>query len=278
MTTDDTTSVYQNRAALPVRGVPCIIVGVSSPELHTASLPPVKAVLFDLDDTLFDHSYGASSALAQVRGLHASFSAIEANEFERRHAEILEVLHHEVLAGRIDLDSARIERFRRLYRSAGHDADAALAGKTAVAYRDGYIASRREVAGATALLRELHTRVRVVVVSNNLLLEQREKLRACGLDRYVDVLVVSEEVGVSKPHARIFEVALERAGCVASEAVMVGDSWANDIEGARALGIRAIWFTRTGAAPADPSVDVLQSLEPADAVLAKILGYPPPRS
>jgi HAD superfamily hydrolase (TIGR01549 family) len=235
----------------------------------------VKAVLFDLDDTLFDHSHCASSALAGVRRMHERFSAIDPGEFERRHAEILEVLHLDVLAGKIDLDSARIERFRRLYHAAGLDADADLAARTATAYRAGYIASRREVAGAAALLREIRTHARVVVVSNNLLVEQQEKLRDCGLDRYVDVLIVSEEVGVSKPHPRIFEVALERAECRAHEAVMVGDSWANDIEGARALGIRAIWFNRAGSLPPDPSVEVIHALDPTADVIRTIVGTEP---
>ena len=100
----------------------------------------------------------------------------------------------------------------------------------------------------------------MVVVSNNLLEEQQEKLRACGMDRFVDVLVVSEEVGVAKPERRIFEVALERAQVRADEAVMIGDSWANDVEGARAAGIRAVWFTRDGRAALDPAVPTLRSL------------------
>jgi putative hydrolase of the HAD superfamily len=231
----------------------------------------VKAVLFDLDDTLFDHSYCARAALAGVRGLHESFGTLDASEFERRHGEILEVLHRDVMAGRIDLDAARVERFRRLYRTAGHDADTELATRTAAAYREAYIASRREVTGAAALLEEVRRHARVVIVSNNLLFEQQEKLRDCGLDRHVDILVVSEEVGVSKPHARIFEVALERAECEPAEAVMVGDSWENDVQGARALGVRAIWFNRDEAVSPDPDVEVIHSLDPAAGVLPVIL-------
>lgn len=245
---------------------------VSQDEVAGAPRKPVRAVLFDLDDTLFDHSHCAGAALAGVRRMHPSFIAVDETEFERRHAEILEVLHLDVLAGKIDLDAARVERFRRLFRAAGHDADPELASRTARAYRDGYIAARRAVAGAEALLRGIRAYAPVVVVSNNLLFEQQQKLRECGLERYVDVLVVSEEVGVSKPHPRIFAVALERAGCRPDEAVMVGDSWVNDIEGARRAGIRAIWFSRAGTAPIDPSVEVLTSLEPTARAIALILG------
>ena len=218
-------------------------------------------MLLDLDDTLFDHQHCAREALLGVRGLHDGLGGIDAQTLEAAHATILEELHLDVLAGRVALDAARVERFRRLYRSAGIDADADLAVRTAAAYRDGYIKARKPVDGAARFLAAVRERAAVVIVSNNLLHEQREKLRGCGLDRYVDVLVVSEEVGVSKPAPRIFEVALERAAVAAGEAVMVGDSWPNDVEGARAAGIRAIWFNRDGRSAPDPAVPVLRSLE-----------------
>jgi putative hydrolase of the HAD superfamily len=221
----------------------------------------IRAVLLDLDDTLFDHQHCAREALLGVRGLHQGFASVDPEALEKSHSRILEELHLEVLAGRVDLDAARVERFRRLYQSAGIAADAELAQRTAAAYRDGYIQARKPVDGAARFLAAIRERAAVVIVSNNLLHEQREKLRGCELDRYVDVLVVSEEVGVSKPAARIFEVALERAGVSGHEAVMVGDSWANDVEGARAAGIRAVWFNRDGRSAPDPAVPVLRSLE-----------------
>jgi putative hydrolase of the HAD superfamily len=88
----------------------------------------------------------------------------------------------------------------------------------------------------------------------------------------VDVLVVSEEAGVSKPHPRIFEIALERAGAGPPEAVMLGDSWRNDVEGARAAGIRAVWFNRDGRDAPDPAVPVVRSLVPSAETWRVIFG------
>jgi HAD superfamily hydrolase (TIGR01549 family) len=232
----------------------------------------VGAVLFDLDDTLFDHQQCARAALGAIRDLHPSFSGMEPARFEQSHSQILETLHLEVLAGRLPLDAARVERFRRLYSAAGVEAGPEMSEQAAVVYRDRYIASRTEVKGATALLEALRHRARVVIVSNNLLAEQQAKLRHCGLDRHIDALVVSEEAGVSKPDPGIFEIALRRADVTASEAVMVGDSWTNDIEGARAVGIRAVWFNRDGRAAPDPGVQTITSLEPTELVLRTILG------
>ena len=199
---------------------------------------------------------------------------MEAVALQRSHAAILEELHTQVMAGQLDLDVARIERFRRLFESAGVDADRTLAAEAAQTYRRRYLESRRAVTGAATLLEMARQRARIGIVSNNLLEEQRDKLRCCKLDQYVDVLVVSEEAGVSKPDPRIFRIALERLECRADQAVMVGDSWSADIVGASGAGIRAIWFNRDNAAtPSDPAdVSVIHTLEPAPDVLEKIFG------
>jgi len=68
----------------------------------------------------------------------------------------------------------------------------------------------------------------------------------------VDVAVGSKSHGRTKPHASIFETALAALGVAADETVMVGDSYADDIEGARALGMRAILLDREGLYPAEP--------------------------
>jgi putative hydrolase of the HAD superfamily len=231
----------------------------------------VGAVLFDLDDTLFDHRHCARAALLGVRAAHTCFEHHDPADMEASHARILEELHLDVLAGRRNLDAARVERFTRLYSWAGVDADPDLASRAASTYREGYLRARTEVRGARALLAMVAQHAPVVVVSNNLLDEQQEKLRECRLAEYVHALVVSEEAGVSKPDPKIFQIALDRAGVTAGEAVMVGDSWANDIEGARAAGIRAVWFSRNGQSSPDPDVATLYSLEPAADALRTIL-------
>ncbi len=65
-----------------------------------------------------------------------------------------------------------------------------------------------------------------------------------GLDRLVDFIVISAEVGVRKPDPRIFEEALQRAGVPASEALHVGDLADEDVEGARRAGVRAALVDR----------------------------------
>ena len=131
------------------------------------------------------------------------------------------------------------------------------------------------MAGAAELLARLKSLgLAVVIVTNNNVLEQAQKLQRLGLAPLVDALVTSEETGCAKPAAGIFEVALARADCAVDAAVMLGDAWSTDIEGARAIGLRAVWLNPLGASSPDPSVPELRSLEPAAAALAVILDSP----
>jgi putative hydrolase of the HAD superfamily len=234
-----------------------------------------RAVLFDLDDTLFDHRTSARAALTEVHRRHAPVVAFAA--FEAEHTHHLEDLHLEVLAGRLSIDDARRERFRRVFAAVGVGVDEVAVDRIASAYRAGYVSARRVVDGAAALLAAVKPRARVAIVSNNLLDEQREKLHFCGLTPLVDELVVSEEVGISKPDRGIFDEALRRLGVSAADAVMFGDSWAADVVGAARAGIRAVWFNpRRKPRPADPAaVEEVFSLAPADELAAVLLGRGP---
>jgi putative hydrolase of the HAD superfamily len=231
----------------------------------------LRAILFDLDDTLFDHRQCARMALTAVYERHRCFTAMPFDAVERAHAAHLETLHVQVVRGDILIDDARIERFRRLLAAVGGDErDAAHA---AAAYRTAYVKARAAVPGAPAVLERLRAHARIGVVSNNLLAEQREKMRHCGLEPYVDALVVSEEAGISKPDPAIFAIALARLDAAPHEAVMIGDSWTADVLGARAAGIHAIWFNPQGLPSPDPELGVpeLRVLEPADAAAGAIL-------
>jgi putative hydrolase of the HAD superfamily len=232
-----------------------------------------RAVLFDLDDTLFDHRESAAEALRRVQGAHEGLRHIPFDEFEKLHAALLEELHPEVLNARLEMDEARRERFRRLFARCGIAASEDLCAATARRYRNDYMDARRAVAGAAALVAEIRRHAKVAIVSNNMLQEQRDKLEFCGLAAHVDALIVSEEAGVSKPDPAIFSMALAALGADARETVMLGDSWTADVLGARAAGIRAVWFNPLRIPAPDPELGVreLHALEPVEAVTAYLL-------
>ena len=230
-------------------------------------------MLFDLDDTLFDHRATSRAALSALRDEVPALQALAFDELERRHVAVLEELHHAgVMLGVMSVDEAREERFRRLLAAAGAPARPEAVVAAAARYRDLYVASRRPVPGAVAILAALARRVRLGVVSNNILAEQESKLDQFGMRGLVGALVVSADVGVSKPDPAIFEIALTQLGVTAGETVMVGDSWASDIVGATRAGLRAVWLNRTGEPCPDPTLATeIRSLEPTASVVGAIL-------
>ena len=139
------------------------------------------AVLFDLDDTLFDHEHAARAALLRcapvARGLHTiAVRCIRTGARADPRGAALEVL-----AGERGLDDAGEERFRRLFAASGVRGDDDAVRATAAAYREAYLAARRPVDGALALLAALKPRVRIGIVSNNLLEEQQDKIAVLRL-------------------------------------------------------------------------------------------------
>jgi putative hydrolase of the HAD superfamily len=87
-------------------------------------------------------------------------------------------------------------------------------------------------------------------------------VRHHGLD--VDAAVGSGAYGKTKPHPTIFRFALEQLGVDAADAVMVGDSIDDDVEGARAVGMRGVLLDREGRYPdVDGRLDDLRALPAA---------------
>lgn len=89
------------------------------------------------------------------------------------------------------------------------------------------------------LLERLAERYRLGVIANQPA-GTDERLEGYGLLDYFDVCVSSGDVGIEKPDPAIFHLALEQAGCVPSESVMLGDRLDNDVRPAKALGFRTV--------------------------------------
>lgn len=101
------------------------------------------------------------------------------------------------------------------------------------------------VSGVGEALAALDGRYRLALATNardSGALMVRAALGRVKLDGYFSVVVTSQELGVAKPAAAFFRAVLARLGCAPDEAVMVGDSYAADVAGAKAAGLRAIWF------------------------------------
>lgn len=104
-----------------------------------------------------------------------------------------------------------------------------------------------EVPAVLAQLRAAGIRT---VVASNWDVSLHDVLAATGLDRLVDGVVTSAELGAAKPDPALFRRALEVAGARPGEAVHAGDSVEHDVAGAIAAGVRPVLVARGGQAPA----------------------------
>ena len=218
-----------------------------------------RAILFDLDDTLFDHRRASGMAIGALHAAHAPALCFE--QFALKHAEVLEAFHTRFLNGEFTLDEARVARMQTLFAAFDLKLDASAAERAARLYREQHRANRHLLPGVMELLETLREHCRLGIVTNNSTVEQIDKLRALDIAHFFDAVVISEEVGVTKPDPKIFSIALERIGASARDTVFVGDNWTNDIGGAVNAGMAAVWLNHNDKTPALTDIAEQKRLE-----------------
>lgn len=97
--------------------------------------------------------------------------------------------------------------------------------------------------GAWELLPRLKRRYKLGIISNGQSTVQNATIDALGIRKNMNVILISEKVGIRKPDGRIFELALRQLGVSASEAMFVGDNPDSDIRGAMQAGMAAVWLS-----------------------------------
>lgn len=160
-----------------------------------------------------------------------------------------------------------MERFARLLRTLPPGGVTAEA--LAVRFQEELSRRADLMPGALALLTSLRGRMRIALVTNGVSATQRSRLSRCPFTPLLDAVIISEEIGISKPDPRMVDAALTALGCEdRSAAVLLGDSVTADIAAARAAGIDSIWFS-PGGGSCPAATYTVRSLEEAGALLRK---------
>lgn len=224
----------------------------------------VQAIIFDLDDTLWE------VGPVIVRAEHAMLAFL-ADRYPRvleRHSldsmrDLRARMAREYPAMRHDFTWLRLESLRQHAREAEYP-QAMAEEAFAVFYR-----ARNEVVlydDARPALERLHGRYRLFAVSNG-----NADLAAIGIAGYFERALAARDAGMLKPDPRIFTQLLEHAGLDATHALHVGDDAVADVEGARRAGLTPVWLNRSGdrwpVAAAPPPLTVRTLAE-----LAELLG------
>ena len=210
-----------------------------------------QAILFDLDDTLISLRGCESEALrrsldeaglterfgADYATVSARFAAISSRYWGERGAKGYS--REQVLEGSL----------RDLL--AHFNLDATLAADLAPNYWRNFCRSSALNPGALDTLRQLPRYYRLGLITNGYSDSQRGRLDAAGLSGFFDPILISEEVGIAKPDARIFELALNALGLSAGDVIYVGDSIDHDRAGCQNAGIDFCHYL-PGPAPDGP--------------------------
>jgi putative hydrolase of the HAD superfamily len=214
----------------------------------------IKAVIFDLDNTLYDFDSLEPPAYERAE----SFIITELGITSERFRKALSIGKGKVKArlGNVAASHSRLLYFQAALEDLGaFSIDLAI--KASEIFWRAVFDEMRPRPGVTELLNKLKMKGVLIAVCTDLTADiQMRKLIKLEISEYIDVLVTSEEAGVEKPNGRIFRLCLEKLGLCPTECLMVGDSDEKDIAGARALGISAV---------------LLDKYCPGDALLVRLL-------
>jgi len=187
------------------------------------------------------------------------------SELRRVGAEIAEAKRREG----IEIPTA--VRFERTLLSCGAGAAVAnvAAKRMAALHMDTLARSVVCPSARPALLASLARTHRLALLSNfDDGATARRVLAEAGLARHFELIVISEEEGLRKPTRAIFERTCARLGAPPSTCLYIGDTLVEDIEGATAAGLDALWVRADGEAPPSPARGVVQDVAALPAWLA----------
>lgn len=199
--------------------------------------------LFDADGTLFDYDKSEPVALANT---FTQFGYTFAAAYLNAYHTINEQLWRDFERGAIEQERIKTLRFERLFTAIGlaPPPDAATFGAR---YLENLGTCTALIDGADSLIAALRGRLRLALITNGLHVVQRSRLERSSIGSAFEVVVISEEVGHSKPHPGIFDVAFACMGQPPKrEVLMIGDSLTSDIKGGSDYGIDTCWYNPAG--------------------------------
>lgn len=218
-------------------------------------------LFFDADGTLFDFEAAEAWALARVFtevGIPADDEAIST------YSRINNGVWLEFEQGLITMQQLKSERFRRFFARYGVDGDPV---GTALRYTQTLAESYHLYPDAISVLDAIKKRgIPMSLITNGISSVQRGRLEATGTASYFHAIIISEEIGIQKPHPEYFVKAKSMAaaaGTPADHPLIIGDSPTSDIRGGLNAGIDTCWINRFGMDrdPATPATYEITRLD-----------------
>jgi putative hydrolase of the HAD superfamily len=206
-----------------------------------------KHIFFDLDHTIWDFDKNAEEALHELYnmyalkqlGLHSPDLFIET--YTRNNHQLWAEYH----VGNITKAELRAARFKKTFLDLGLHPEVIPVG-----FEDDYVklcpTKTNLFPHAHETLQYLQSKYTLHLISNGFRESQDTKISGTNIGGYFQHIIISEEVGINKPDAAIFEHAISLAKTTKTESLMIGDSLEADVRGALNFGMDAIYFNPAG--------------------------------
>lgn len=198
-------------------------------------------LLFDADGTLFNYDQAEIQAFTNtIEQIGVEYDERYLNEYKRINSALW--LDREL--GKINLESLKIKRFELLFKAIGVNYDPKMGS-------DRYLRNLGEEAGliedAFETVKALASDYKLALVTNGIKEVQRRRLEKSPFQPYIETVIISDEIGASKPDVKFFEITFEKIGNpLKSETLIIGDSQTSDMQGATNYGIDACWYNPRG--------------------------------
>lgn len=208
----------------------------------------IKAILFDLDDTLYDQQLPFREAMQSVFP-HISCERLE--DIYKHSRYYSDLLWEDHIKGRMSLKDLRIQRISRTMQDEGHP----ISEEQALIFQETYEnrqASIQPWEAVPSLLRQLRDRGYLLgIITNGPVDHQRKKIEQLQLHTLVDEssVFISDALGVAKPDPLVFHEVSSRLGLPAVNLLYVGDTWMNDVVAPLQAGWQAVWFNHRKRTP-----------------------------
>ena len=205
-----------------------------------------KNLFFDLDDTIWAFSQNARDTFEEVYQKYSFDRYFDSfNHYYTLYQQRNTELWIEYGEGKITKDELNRQRFFYPLQAVGVE-DEALAEQFSKDFFAIIPTKSTLMPHAKEVLEYLAPKYNLYILSNGFQELQCHKMRSAGIDRFFKKIVLSDDIGVLKPWPEIFHFALSATQSEVRDSLMIGDSWENDVAGAKGVGMHQVFYNVTG--------------------------------
>lgn len=202
------------------------------------------ALLFDLDDTLFNHSYCYKQAIRDIVKCHNGLGHVDEESFISTFLKINQELWKDFQSNKISFRELSLKRLRMTFNQFSVNAGKEEIETINEIYHGNYLKNIVPVLQIKQLIEQIKGSFKVGIVTNGTSYNAYKKVQRLELNNIFndEQIIVSEEIGYSKPQPQIFRHALERFRISPERTLFIGDNYYTDMCGANRAGMDTLWI------------------------------------